>query len=71
MVDTLAVGMLVARHPYRNSLLFLVEGRVQTLIVETTGKRLKLLAKVSRVRRHRVSFEGLLVLPDLHDRAMV
>jgi hypothetical protein len=71
MVDTLAVGMLVARHPYRNSILLLVEGRVQTLIVETAVKRLKLLAKVSRVRRHRMSFKGLLVLPDFHDREVI
>ena len=49
----------------------LVERLVETLIIQAAGKGLKLLAKLSCVRRHGMDFERLLILPYFHDRTMV
>src|SRR5882672_5629471 len=50
---------------------YLIESRVQTLIIQTAAQRLKLLAELPRVSSHHMRCESLLVLPYFYDRAMV
>src|SRR5882672_11358839 len=50
---------------------YLIESRVQTLIIQTAAQRLKLLTELPRVSSHHMRCESLLVLPYFYDRAMV
>src|SRR3989442_742550 len=50
---------------------YLIESRVQTLIIQTAAQRLKLLAELPRVSSHHMCVKGLLVLPRFQEHEMV
>ena len=56
-------------HPRRS--IQLVDGAIQTLVVQGTRHRRQLVAKLARRRRHRVRLDRLGVAPDLDHREVI